>query len=398
MSESDIKKIFVFLGSRANYSSLISIMRNIKKSPKLELILVAGASSILDKYGEVATLVEDDGFKINERIYMLIEGENPETMSKTTGLGLIELSTVLLKYKPNFTLLIADRYEMLAAAIASAYNNIPIAHIQGGEVSGSIDESVRHAITKLAHVHFPSNEIAKQRILQMGENEEYVFNFGCPRIDIVKEIIKKGNQSKEVSNFVKVEGVGDVIDIDDEFLLVAQHPVTTEYGAGREQIRGTLKAVKEISQERAIPVIVLWPNSDAGSDEISKEIRVFRENHMDKNFHFIKNFPFTYYIWLMNKTTCLIGNSSSGIREGAFIGTPVVNIGTRQNDRARGNNIIDTDYNWKNICNAVKKQIEHGKYDSENIYGDGNAGERIVKTLETIEINVQKRFITRNFN
>lgn len=370
-------------------------MENIVKSENLELILVVGASAILDKYGEVINLVERNGFHVNEKLYMIIEGETPETMGKSTGLGLIELSGILMKYKPDFTLLVGDRFEMLSAAIASAYNNIPIVHTMGGEVSGSIDESIRHAITKLAHIHFPANELAKERIIQMGENEKYIFNFGCPRIDIVKEILERPIQHEVINKYIKLEGVGDIFDIDNKFILLSQHPVTTEYGYGKQQISETLKAVREISLEKNIPVIVLWPNSDAGSDDVAGGIRIFRERYNDKNFHFFKNIPLESYIWLMDKTLCLIGNSSSGIREGAYIGTPVVNIGTRQNDRARGKNVIDVDYKYKDIKLAIEKQIEHGKYESEHIYGDGRAGKKIVNVLEKIDVEIQKKFITR---
>lgn len=371
-------------------------MRNIDKIESLELILIVGASAILDKYGEIIKLVENDGFRVNEKLYMIIEGENTETMAKSTGLGLIELSGILMKYNPHFTLLVGDRFEMLAAAIASAYNNIPIAHTMGGEVSGSIDESIRHAITKLAHVHFPANELAKERILQMGENENLVFNFGCPRIDIVKEILDKPYPKDELNKYIASNGVGDIIDIDNDFLIVSQHPVTTEFGQGKQQISNTLKAVKEISDERNIPVIILWPNADAGSDDVASGIRIFREEKKDKNFRFFKNISLEHYVWLMSKTKCLIGNSSSGIREGAFIGTPVVNIGTRQDDRARGKNILDSEYNYKGIKKAIEKQIDHGKYESEFIYGDGNAGSRIAKTLKNIQVNLQKKFVKRN--
>lgn len=391
------RKVLVFLGSRANYSSLKSVMKYINDSEKIELFLVVGASAILDKYGEVINLVEKDGFQVNEKLYMIIEGETPETMAKSTGLGLIELSGILMKYRPDFTLLVGDRFEMLSAAIASAYNNIPIVHTMGGEVSGSIDESIRHAITKLAHVHFPANELARERILQMGENEDFVFNFGCPRIDTVKEILNNPFQIEEMNKFIKLVGVGDVFNIDNKFLLLSQHPVTTEYGEGKNQISETLKAVREISIERDAPVLVLWPNSDAGSDDVASGIRMFREKYNDRNFHFFKNIPLESYVWLMEKTLCLVGNSSSGIREGAFIGTPVVNIGTRQNDRARGKNVIDTDYKYKEIKNAIETQIKHGKYISENIYGDGNAGKQIVDVLEDINVKIQKKFVKRNF-
>lgn len=390
------RKIFVFLGSRANYSSLKSVMKYINQSDKLKLILTVGASALLDKYGEVVNLIEKDGFSVDEKLFMLIEGETPETMAKSTGLGIIELSGMLMKHKPDFTLLVGDRFEMLSAVIASAYNNVPIAHTMGGEVSGSIDESIRHAITKFAHVHFPATELAKERILQMGEDEAFVFNFGCPRIDTVKEILNQPFENPSINKYIKTEGVGDVFKIDHEFLLVSQHPVTTEYGKGKTQINETLKAIRDVSNERKMPVVMLWPNVDAGSDDVASGIRIFRESREDKNFHFFKNIPIKDYVWLMDKTLCLIGNSSSGIREGEFIGTPVVNIGTRQNDRTRGNNVIDVNYDYKEIKNAIEIQIDHGKYESKYVYGDGNAGEKIVKVLETVEVNIQKKFFKRN--
>ncbi|MFX1277391.1 MAG: UDP-N-acetylglucosamine 2-epimerase [Promethearchaeota archaeon] len=397
------RKILVFLGSRAHYSSLISIMRHIIDSDMLELILISGASAILNKYGEVVNLIEKDGFHVNDKVYMIIEGETPETMAKSTGLGIIELSGIIKKYNPDFTLLIADRYETLAAAIASAYNNVPIAHVQGGEVTGSIDESIRHAITKFAHIHFPANELAKERILQMGEDENYVFNVGCPRIDTVKDILQRPYKKERINNFITKEGVGDIFDIDNNFLLAAQHPVTTEYGQGIQQISETLRSLKEISQERDLPIIMLWPNADAGSDNVAKGIRTFRESNFpwqspnekpDKNFHFFKNLPFEIYIQLMDKTLCLIGNSSSGIREGEYIGTPVVNIGTRQSNRARGINVIDVNHDHGEIKEAIEKQIDHGKYKSKHIYGNGHAGKKITQILETIDVNVQKHFRT----
>lgn len=374
---------------------LHSILKNIESSDKLDMILIVGAAAVLNKYGEIVKLVEKDGFKVNEKLYMIIEGETPETMAKSTGLGLIELSSILVKYKPDYTLVTADRYEMLSATIASSFNNIPIAHIQGGEVSGSIDESIRHAITKMSHIHFPASNLSKERILQMGEDERYVFNFGCPRIDTVKDILNKSTPIEDINKYINYYGVGDNFDINGDFILLSQHPVTTEYGQGKKQISNTLQAVKEISRKRDIPVISLWPNADAGSDDVARGIRSFREKKQDNNFRFFKSIPFEYYIWLMNRCLCLVGNSSSGIREGAYIGTPVVNIGTRQADRERGRNVIDVNYNYENIKKAVENQIDHGKYESDKLYGSGNTGKKIVKVLESIDVKIQKRFINR---
>jgi UDP-hydrolysing UDP-N-acetyl-D-glucosamine 2-epimerase len=379
-----MKKICIFIGSRANYSSIKSAMRAINAHPELELQLIVGASAILDRYGSVVDLIEGDGFRVTARVHMLIEGETPSTMAKSTGLGLIELPTLFEQLKPDVVLTVGDRFETMATTLAAAYMNIPVAHTMGGEVSGTIDESIRHAVTKFAHIHFPACNSAKERIIRLGEMEMHVHMVGCPRIDLVYEILNSKKFS-DPSNLFGT-GVGDMVDITQPFVLVSQHPVTTEYGEGESQIIMTLEAIRDLM----LPAIVLWPNADAGSDDISRGLRKWREQKLDKNMHFFKNLPIDDYIRLMDRTACLIGNSSSGIREGAFIGTPVVNIGTRQNGRDRGKNVIDVDYNKINIKNAIAKQLNFGKYTMEPIYGDGFAGKRIANILANEVVDIQK--------
>ena len=378
-----MRKICVVIGSRANYSSIKSAMTAIQNHPNLELQLVLGASAILDRYGRVAEQIKEDGFEPLAEVFMLIEGENPTTMAKSTGVGLMELPTIFERIKPDIVLTVGDRFETMATTLASAYMNIPIAHTMGGEVSGTIDESIRHAVTKFAHIHFPASAEAKERIIKLGEREKDVYNVGCPRIDLVANILNNGveNLNQSLS-----DGVGDKIDINDSFVLVSQHPVTTEYGEGEKQIQMTLEAVREA----ALPAIILWPNADAGSDDISKGIRKWRENGLDNKMHFYKNLPIDHYITLMKKTSCLVGNSSSGIREGAFIGTPVVNIGSRQDMRERGENVLDVPYDKKMIYQAIDRQINHGPYKPEPIYGDGSAGKKIASILSKCNWKIQK--------
>ncbi|MFX0091013.1 MAG: UDP-N-acetylglucosamine 2-epimerase [Candidatus Hodarchaeota archaeon] len=306
--------------------------------------------------------------------------------------------SLLDKYKPDFTLILADRFEMLGAAIASVYMNIPVVHVLGGEFSGTVDEMIRHTITKLSHVHFAPTEQAKQVILQLGEDDRNVFNVGCPRIDTVREVLSQpNNRRKRINEYLRTKGVGSTFDIEDgKFILVLQHPVTTEFGQGIFQINQTLEAVAEISEKYDLPVIMLWPNPDAGSDQVSRGIRRFREQGKDKNFHFFKHLAFEDWVWLMNRTACMVGNSSSGVRESDFIGTPIVNVGTRQQNRLRGKNVIDVGYDKEEIKKAIEKQLKHGKYPSGNLYGDGNAATRIIKILETIEVDIQKKFYLRN--
>ena len=380
-----MRNICIVVGSRANYSSIKSAMVAIKKHPDLNLQLVVGASALLDRYGSVVDLMEADGFQVDAKLFMLVEGETPATMAKSTGVGLMELPTIFERLLPDIVLTVGDRFETMATTIAAAYMNIPIAHTMGGEVTGTIDESIRHAVTKFSHIHFPASRDAADRILKLGERPQDIYLTGCPRIDLVAEILESydGNQFGEIF----LEGVGDDIDLNKPFVIVSQHPVTTEYGEGEKQIFQTLSAIKENN----VAAIVLWPNSDAGSEDIARGIRKWREKGLSENMHFFKNLPTETYIKLMKRTVCLIGNSSSGIREGAFIGTPVINIGSRQDMRDRGSNVIDVGYNKKQISNAIATQIEHGAYRPDPIYGDGTAGGNIANILATCKVKVQKR-------
>jgi UDP-hydrolysing UDP-N-acetyl-D-glucosamine 2-epimerase len=379
------RKICIVVGSRANYSSIKSVMRAVQAHPELELQLVLGASALLDRYGAVANLVRADGFEPQAEVHMLIEGETPATMAKSTGLGLLELPTIFGRLAPDFVLTVGDRFETMATALAAAYMNIPLAHTMGGEVSGTIDESIRHAVTKFAHVHFAASQDAGERIIRLGERPEDVHIVGCPRIDLVAEILEKDGSLPARTDIFN-EGVGDTFDLDKPFLLVSQHPVTTEYGAGKTQIAETLKAVTQIG----LPAIVLWPNPDAGSEDIAAGIRRWREKGFAENMHFFKNLPIETYVKLMRHTACLVGNSSSGIREGAYIGTPVVNIGTRQQRRLTGSNVLSALHEAGSIRTAIEKQLGHGRYPMEPIYGDGKAGEKIAAILSLKNVNAQK--------
>ncbi|MCG9597825.1 UDP-N-acetylglucosamine 2-epimerase [Vibrio sp. Isolate25] len=381
------RNILVFVGSRANYSSIKSVMLAIKNHPDLNLQTVVGASAILDRFGKVEDLLIKDGFKIDARFYNLIEGENPVTMAKSTGLGLIEASSILDALDPEFVVIVGDRFEMMSVVIAAAYQNIKIAHTMGGEVTGTIDESIRHAITKFSHLHFPANEDARERIIKMGEHPNDVFNFGCPRIDLIRHELAKSDSIEELKGIFDVYGgVGGSFDLNSPFLLVSQHPVTTEFVDARAQFEETLIALNKLK----MPTILLWPNADAGSDDISKAIRTFREKYNPEWLHLFKNLPTSIYIHLLNTTACLIGNSSSGLRDAAFVGTPVVNIGTRQKMRMKGENVIDAKNDSTEIFDAISTQLSHGRYKSSDIYGDGYAGKKIAQCLSEFTTSIQK--------
>jgi UDP-hydrolysing UDP-N-acetyl-D-glucosamine 2-epimerase len=378
-----VRKVCIFVGSRANYSSIKSVMRAVRAHPGLQLQLVVGASALLDRYGSVVEIIRRDGFEPVANLFMLIEGETPTTMAKSTGLGLIELPTIFEKLKPDVVLTVGDRFETMATTLAAAYMNIPLAHTMGGEVSGNIDENIRHAVTKFANIHFPACEDARERIIRLGERPETVHMVGCPRIDIVAEILR---ENADVTRQVFGEGVGAAFDLNKKFLLISQHPVTGEFGEGEKQIAATLGA----ALDTGLPAIVLWPNADAGSEDVARGIRKFRERHASAPFHYVKNLPPEVYVPLMAKTSCLIGNSSSAIREGAFIGTPSVNIGSRQTARQRGSNVVDVDYSPGAIRDAIADRVKKGRLPSEPIYGDGKAGPRIADVLAKTQLSVEK--------
>ena len=385
-----MRKILVFIGSRANYSSIKSVMRAVDAHPDLQLQLVVGASALLDRFGSVVDLIESDGFTPAARVTMIVEGETPATMAKSTGLGLLELPTIFEILKPDIVISVGDRFETMSTAIAAAYMNIPLAHTMGGEISGTIDESIRHAVTKLAHIHFPANVAAAERIIHMGEPPDTVHVVGCPRIDLVADIAR-GTNGIPHAEWLTQEGVGAHVDLGQPFLLVNQHPVTTEYGHGKEHILETLMALDELR----MPTIMLWPNVDAGSDDIATGMRTFREKREPKYIRFYKNFPIDTYIRLMLSCACVVGNSSAPIREGAFLGVPAVNIGTRQGGRDRGPNVIDAGYNRSEIVDAIRRQLVHGRYPTDALYGDGEAGGRIADLLARVPLSVQKRLVFR---
>lgn len=379
------RKICVVITARASYSRIKTALTAIKNHPKLELQLVVAGSALLDRYGNAVEYIESDGFKIDAKVFMVLEGENKTSMAKTTGLGVMELANTFYNLKPDAVITIADRFETLATSIAASYQNIPLIHIQGGEVTGNIDEKVRHANTKLADIHLVASEDAKARVLRMGEDEKYVFNTGCPSIDIAHEISKKAKL--DFDPIEKYGGVGKKINWEDGYIVVMQHPVTNEYEQARENVTNTLQVVHELG----IPAFWFWPNVDSGSDGTSSGIRSYRENHQPDNIHFFKNMIPEDFLRLLCNSKCLVGNSSVGIRECAFLGVPVVNIGTRQHGRVRGENVIDVSYSQHDIKNGILNRLQtRNAITKDIIYGDGGSGKKIADILADIELRYHK--------
>ena len=379
------RKVCVVVTARPSYARVKTALRAINDHPDLELQLVVAASALLERYGTAADVIAQDGFDIAARVYMVLEGENLTSMAKTTGLGLLELATVLDNLRPDVVVSVADRYETLATAVAASYMNIPVAHLQGGEVTGSIDEKVRHAVTKLADLHLVSTEKAAERVIRMGERPETVFVTGCPSVDLAAEILRQ--PALDFDPFEKYGGVGAPVDLSSNgFLVVMQHPVTTEYAAARSHVLETLHAVRDID----LPTLWFWPNVDAGSDGTSGAIRSFREIERPDNIHFFKNMTPTDFLRLVYNSRCIVGNSSVGIRECSYLGVPTVNIGTRQFGRERASNVHDVDYDRTQIACAVRSHIARGRFESDSLYGDGTAGVKVADSLASRPLTIEK--------
>ena len=379
------RKVCVVITARPSYSRVKSALSAIMEHPDLELQLVVAASALLDRYGTAVNYIENDGFPIAARVYMVLEGENPASMAKTTGLGMLELATVFDNLKPDVVVTIADRFETLATAVAASYMNIPVAHIQGGEVTGSIDEKVRHAVTKLADLHLVSTACAGERVERMGEEHRKVFVTGCPSIDLAAEI--EEDPSLNFNPFERYGGVGNLNALVNGYLVVMQHPVTTEHEKARQHILETLNAIQDVN----MPTLWFWPNVDAGSDGTSNGIRSFREEYKPENIHFFKNMAPTDFLRLLYSSKCLIGNSSVGIRECSYLGVPVVNIGNRQLGRERGTNVLDVNYCRHEIRSAIQSQMSNGRSKKDVLYGDGKAGKRISHVLAQAPLEIEKR-------
>ncbi len=378
------KKIAVVITARASYARIKTFLKSVSRSKKNKLYIILNSSSILEKYGDISKILNKDGLKVYHKSFTSLDGTNLSSQVKTTALNMIDLSLLFKKINPDIVITIADRFETLATAITAAYLNIPLGHIQGGEISGSIDEKVRHSITKLSDYHFVSTKKSRINLIKMGESEKKVFLTGCPSIDLVKNI---KNLKLNFDPIKKYGGIGPKIDFKKNYIVVMQHPVTTKYKNSSKQIDETIKAIEKLN----VQTIWMWPNIDVGTDIISKKLRQFREKNKNLKIHFFKNFSPEDFIKLCFNSKILIGNSSLGIRESSYLGINVINIGDRQTGRERGNNIIDVDYDHKQIINAAKNYLKGKKRSTRSkLYGSGGAGQKILNIINKEKLTYSK--------
>jgi len=377
------KKILIITERRADYSKLRPIIELIAKSSKLDYNLIVTGSHLLKKYGYTINEIKKDGFKITSKFKMFSNNEKDTgfEMTRSFGRSLIHLSNIIEKVKPDIILSGFDISANFAAAIIGAHTNHIVAHLEAGEITGTIDESIRHSMSKFAHIHFTSNNIATKRLIKMGENAKFIFTVGSPTLDKIKRIKKIPQKELE-------EEFG--INLKKPLVIMMQHTVTTEIKQIDSYFLETLKAIKELK----IQTVIIHGNADAGSKTISKIIK-------DSKIHNYPNLPYEKYINLLKHASVLVGNSSSGIIEAPFIHIPSINIGTRQAGRLSSNSIINVKYDKKKIKKAIKKAINDKKYLSKvkknkNYYGNGNAAKKIVKILERLELNkipIQKKLM-----
>ena len=370
------KKILVTTGTRAEYGILRPVLYELIKSKKLNLCLVVTGMHLSQKHGLTINEIKKDGFKIHSTINIFPKDDTPFSMSIALGEGIVKFSKVLNRVKPDLNMVLGDRVEMLASAIAASQMNIPNVHIHGGDKSGGIDEYNRHAITKLSNIHFAATKKSKDRIIKMGENPKHVFFTGSPGVDEVAQ--NKITDKKTLEKNYKIKFKGDEI-------LLLQHPVTTQTELSERQILHTLKAIAKIKKM----TIVIAPNSDPGNKIIFKHLDSFA-----KKYDFIRvynSLPRSDYLGMLKNCGVLVGNSSSGIIESTYFQTPVINIGIRQKGRERGKNILDIkDDSVKSIHNAIIKALRTKKSIhkiTDYIYGKGTAAKKIVRILEKINLN-----------
>ena len=367
-------KIFIITERRADYSRFKPIMELIKKDDQLDYILVASGAHLVKSMGYTKNEITRDGFEIHYEIKMFTEQEDTgASMVRSFARVADQVTYCLEDSKPDLILGGFDIGANLAVTIAGAHMNIPVAHIQGGEVTGTIDESIRHAMTKFSHYHFASNQDAVERLIKLGEIPEHVFNVGCPSIDA---ILNTKDNPKILSQYG--------LEVNNYFILL-QHPVTSEVDNSQEQIQITLSAIKKSN----VKTLIILPNNDAGFSKIIKELK-------SSKIQFVESLTITDYINLLRRSSGLIGNSSSGIHETSTYNIPTINIGSRQNGRLRPENVIDVAHNEKEIMTAIEKckKIRNNGIEFENPYGDGKSAERIVSLIKSFDLSpsiIQKK-------
>ena len=370
------RKITVTTGTRAEYGLLRPLLDEISNNKKLELHLIVTGMHLSKKFGFTLQEIIDDGFKIHGKIEMVPKNDTNYDMAISLGEGIIGFSKLFKKIQPQINLVLGDRDEALASVLAANHMNIVNAHIHGGDKTrAGIDEYNRHAITKISNIHFAVTRKSKNRILRMGEKPNHVFFTGSPGIDDI--VSNRITTKKKLEKKIGIKFNGDEI-------IVLHHPITTQSENSSKEINNIMKAVSKLRKN----TICISPNSDAGNNAIFQCLRNFSKYDYIKVYDSI---PRSDYLGLLKNCGVLVGNSSSGMIEGGYFSINVINVGKRQENRERGNNVKDVSENSPNLIYLAIKQAlanqPRRKFVNKFLYGKGNSSKKIVKILETISIN-----------
>lgn len=391
MAKNKKRKIALVTGSRAEYGYLKPLLEEIEKNKDLILKLYVSGLHLAKSYGHTIKEIIADGFKVAKKIDMKVKTKNtPYDLANSIALGIKGFARALKNDKPDLLVVFGDRIEPFAAAIAATALNIPLAHISGGETAfADIDNNLRHAITKLSHLHFTSTKESRDRVLKLGEEAWRVFRAGALSLDAI--LNKKFLSRDELNKKYNLP--------DQPFILVAYHPVTTEWRAAGRQMREVLEAVIKIAKKEKMAAVIIYPNHYPGGWQIIKVIKEFFSNN--KDIYIFKNFPHLEFMLLMSVSSVFVGNSSSGIIEAPSLGVPYVCVGARQKGRERGNNVIDVDCDRKEIERGINKALFNNSFldlvkKRKNIYGEGGAAQKIIKVLREVKLdkNLMQKAIT----
>jgi len=378
-----VRKVCVVVTARPSWAKLEPVCRALQARADVELQIVACASALLERYGRVVDVIAAQGYPIAEQVYSVYEGATLETSARETGALCTALAGTFARLRPDVVLVMADRHEVLGAAQAAAYSHLLLAHCQGGERSGSVDDKVRDSITALADLHFPCTEGAGFRVYSLTGAWDRIQVTGCPSIDVAREAHGEPPVTAE-----ELGGAGVPIDLSRPFGVVLQHPVTSEADEAEAQMGATLHA----ADESGLPCVVFWPGQDAGAEGVSKAIRVC-QTQPGERFHTVRNLPPHRFLRFLTHASVLVGNSSAGIRESSYLGVPVIDIGSRQQGRERASNVVWCPHDAGRIAAAMARQIAHGRYPSSPLYGTGDAGPKIAEVLAHVRLGVDSRSV-----
>lgn len=369
--------------SRSQYARIKTALECLSQDKRIDLHLILSGGSLVHRFGNLLDIIHEAGMEVDQEIHTLLEAGEPVAQAKTTGLGLIEYATALENCEPDVVLTSGDRHETMACTLAASYMNIPVVHLEGGEMTGSIDDKVRHATTKMADYHLVSTKRSEKVVQSLGEPIDRIYYTGCPSIDLAETIILENRTQYDPQT--EYGGVGSQVDVSQDYIVIQYHPIPTEYESNYDKTKELIDAYDQLD----VQAFWFWPNMDAGTDQVSKAIRDYREQRTPARTKFFISLDPHDYLTLVRNASCMVGNSSVGIRECSYFGTPTVNIGNRQQSRERGPNVIDVECHADAIKDGIRGQLKNGSYAQSALYGNGNAAQKITDTIAELNLELK---------